>query len=94
MGATAQNGWNWPEKKELFDLAQEKQAYYKVLMKQSDFQMALDELQWLYDNNANLNPFVAAPWISFLSSLCFLSKKDFLKIRQRTRSALLRGKLY
>lgn len=51
-----QNGWNWPADKEMYDLAIEKQAYYKLQMAQSKFQDALNTLQWLYDNNANLNP--------------------------------------
>lgn len=52
----AQSDWNWPEEEEMFNLAQEKQAYYKVLMGQDKYLEALDALQWLYDNNANLNP--------------------------------------
>lgn len=56
IGTIAQNGWNWPTDEAQFKLAQEKQAYYKVLMGQDKYLEALDELQWLYDNNANLNP--------------------------------------
>ena len=52
---SAQQGWNWPEKKNMFDLAQKKQAYYKVLMAQNKHEQALGQLKWLFDNNPNLN---------------------------------------
>jgi len=52
----AQQGWNWPEDEKMYNLAQEKQAYYKVLMGQGQYTEALRQLKWLFDNNANLNP--------------------------------------
>ncbi len=52
----SQDGWNWPTDKAMFDKAQEKQAYYKVLMSSDNYQEAMKPLKWLYDNNANLNP--------------------------------------
>ena len=52
----SQNGWNWPLNENLFFQAQEKQAYYKVLMDEGKYAEAFDELQWFYENNANLNP--------------------------------------
>lgn len=52
----SQNGWNWPTDEKLYNKALEKQAYYKVQMGQGKHADALETLQWLYDNNANLNP--------------------------------------
>jgi Flp pilus assembly protein TadD len=52
----AQNGWNWPTEEKLFKEAQEKQAYYKVLMGQDNYPEALSVLRWLYINNPDLNP--------------------------------------
>ncbi len=51
-----QNGWSWPKDEANYKTAQEKQAYYKLQMSQGKFQDALETLQWLYDNNAELNP--------------------------------------
>ncbi len=51
-----QAGWNWPEDEKLYEQAQEKQAYYKVLMGQDKYEAALKTLRWLYTNNPNLNP--------------------------------------
>ena len=52
----AQAGWNWPEDEALKNQAVEKQAYYKVLMAQSNYQGAMEPLNWLYNNNQALNP--------------------------------------
>lgn len=52
----AQTGWNWPEDEENHRKAKEKEAYYKVLMAQDQYGKALHVLQWLYNNNPNLNP--------------------------------------
>jgi tetratricopeptide (TPR) repeat protein len=52
----AQNDWKWPVEEAMFKMAQEKQAYYKVLMGQDKYQEALSVLKWLYVNNAELNP--------------------------------------
>ena len=54
--SNAQNVWNWPEDQSMYSQAQEKQVYYKKLMGQEKFDKALVPLQWLYDNNASLNP--------------------------------------
>lgn len=51
----AQPGWNWPEDENLKSQALEKQAYYKLQMAQSNYAEALDPLNWLYENNPNLN---------------------------------------
>ena len=56
FAVSAQQGWNWPENKAMFDVAQEKQAYYKVLMSEGKYEQALDQLNWLYTNNPSLNP--------------------------------------
>lgn len=53
---SAQTGWKWPEEEKMFKMAQEKQAYYKVLMGQDKYADALAVLGWLYTNNAELNP--------------------------------------
>ena len=51
----AQEGWNWPEDPDVKSTAMEKQAYYKLLIAQSKFEEAMDPLNWLYENNPNLN---------------------------------------
>lgn len=52
----AQPSWNWPEEERMYHQAQEKQAYYKVLLGENKYKEALSELKWLYDHNPNLNP--------------------------------------
>ena len=52
----AQEGWNWPEDPNVKTQAMEKQAYYKLLIAQSKHEEAMDPLNWLYENNPNLNP--------------------------------------
>ena len=52
----AQNDWKWPVEEAKFKMAQEKQAYYKVLMGQDKYAEALSVLKWLFVNNADLNP--------------------------------------
>lgn len=51
----AQEGWNWPEDPNMKTQAMEKQAYYKLLIAQSKFEEAMDPLNWLYENNPDLN---------------------------------------
>ncbi|MBV6644695.1 MAG: hypothetical protein KI790_04565 [Cyclobacteriaceae bacterium] len=52
----AQSSWNWPEDPQLEKMAKEKQAYYKVAMGLDNYNDSFTALQWLYENNANLNP--------------------------------------
>ncbi|GAB4245941.1 MAG: hypothetical protein Tsb0034_24730 [Ekhidna sp.] len=52
----AQEGWNWPEDPNLKTQALEKQAYYKLLIAQSKYAEAMKPLNWLYENNPELNP--------------------------------------
>lgn len=52
----SQEGWNWPEDPDQKSMAMEKQAYYKLLIAQSKFKEAMGPLNWLYNNNPNLNP--------------------------------------
>lgn len=54
--AGAQTNWEWPATNELKTQAQEKQAYYKVLMGLDDPAGALSALNWLYMNNPQLHP--------------------------------------
>ena len=56
LSTHAQNDWKWPVEEAKFKMAQEKQAYYKVLMGQDKYAEALSVLRWLYVNNAELNP--------------------------------------
>jgi len=53
--AFSQAGWNWPEDEELKTQAKEKQAYYKLLIATSEHKKALNELNWLYENNPSLH---------------------------------------
>ncbi len=55
IDSMAQPGWNWPTDANLKSEAMEKQAYYKLLMAQSKFEEAIEPLNWLYDNNPDLN---------------------------------------
>jgi tetratricopeptide (TPR) repeat protein len=51
----AQPGWNWPSDPELETIAKEKQAFYKVSMGLENWDDAIGALNWLYENNPNLN---------------------------------------
>lgn len=58
VAATAfgQPGWNWPEDETLKEQAKEKQAYYKIQAQLDDQNATFNTLQWLYQNNPELNP--------------------------------------
>lgn len=56
MLAMAQNGWRWPEDEAQKNMSLEKEAYYKVLIAQSNLEEAMVPLNWLYTNNPELNP--------------------------------------
>lgn len=51
----AQPDWNWPEDETLRDEAKEKQAYYKIQAQLDDQNATFNTLQWLYQNNPELN---------------------------------------
>ncbi|MEQ9303660.1 MAG: hypothetical protein RJQ14_07045 [Marinoscillum sp.] len=55
MSASAQAGWNWPEDPGQFKLAQEKQAYYKLLMSTDKWNECFKTLNWLYKNTPDLH---------------------------------------
>ena len=65
----AQEGWNWPEDPNTKTLAMEKQAYYKLLIAQSKFEEAMDPLNWLYENNPNLNPSIYIQGVDCLKEI-------------------------
>lgn len=65
----AQPGWNWPEDEALKSQAVEKQAYYKVLMAQSKYDEAIQPLNWLYDNNPNLNQSIYIDGVKCISNV-------------------------
>lgn len=65
----AQQGWNWPEDPNLKTQAMEKQAYYKLLIAQSKHQEAMDPLNWLYENNPNLNPSIYIQGVDCLEEM-------------------------
>jgi len=83
----AQPGWNWPEGEAMYKQAQEKQAYYKVLMGQDKYEMALVQLKWLYDNNANLNPSIYIDGVKCVETV-MKSIEDKVRIAQLQDSAL------
>lgn len=66
---SAQNGWNWPEDENLKSQAMEKQAYYKLLIAQSKYAEAMDPLNWLYENNPNLNPSIYIQGVDCLEEI-------------------------
>lgn len=65
----AQEGWNWPEDPNTKTLAMEKQAYYKLLIAQSKFEEAMDPLNWLYENNPDLNPSIYIQGVDCLKEM-------------------------
>ncbi len=65
----AQEGWNWPEDPNLKSEAMEKQAYYKILIAQSKFEEAMGPLNWLYENNPNLNPSIYIQGVDCLEDI-------------------------
>lgn len=69
LTAVAQEGWNWPEDPELKSMAVEKQAYYKLLLAQSKHGEALHALNWLYENNGNLNQSIYIEGVDILKEL-------------------------
>ncbi len=83
----SQPGWNWPADGELKTKALEKQAYYKVLMAQSKYGEAVQALNWLYENNPDLNPSIYIDGVKCLSNI---AKKSNDKIRkQRIQDSVL-----
>ncbi|MCP4458001.1 MAG: hypothetical protein GY816_08255 [Cytophagales bacterium] len=83
----AQPGWNWPEDEKMYDMAQEKQAYYKVLMGQDKYVQALEQLKWLYSNNPNLNPSIYIDGTKCLETI-IKSTEDMARINVLQDSAL------
>lgn len=65
----AQQGWNWPADPNVKTQAMEKQAYYKLLIAQSKYEEAMDPLNWLYDNNPNLNPSIYIQGVDCLKEI-------------------------
>ena len=51
----AQSDWKWPEDPDLFKLAQEKQAFYKIQMQLDKYEEAHRVLSWLYQNTPDLH---------------------------------------
>ncbi len=79
MASFSQQGWNWPEDEELKTKAVEKQAYYKLLIAQSEHGNALRELNWLYENNPALHQTI---YIEGVNCIKELLKGDPSKERQ------------
>lgn len=67
--AIAQPGWNWPEDESKKSMSVEKQAFYKVLMAQSKYDEAIQPLNWLYENNPNLNQSIYIDGVKCLTSM-------------------------
>ncbi|MEM9339493.1 MAG: tetratricopeptide repeat protein [Bacteroidota bacterium] len=77
----SQAGWNWPEDEGLKGKAIEKQAYYKVLMAQNEYDDALKPLNWLYTNNPNLNQSIYIDGVKCLSNVAKEEKDAQRKTR-------------
>ena len=75
----AQEGWNWPEDSGLKSQAIEKQAYYKLLIAQSKFGEAMKPLNWLYENNPDLNQSIYIEGVECLDKLIKDVKDDSRK---------------
>ena len=69
IASFAQPGWNWPEDETTYNQALEKQAYYKVLMGQDKYGDALEQLNWLYEKNGNLNPSIYIDGVKCLEKM-------------------------
>ncbi len=83
----SQEGWNWPEDPNMKTQAMEKQAYYKLLIAQSKHEEAMDPLNWLYENNPNLNPSIYIQGVDCLEEVI---KKTTDKARkERLQDSLL-----
>ncbi len=65
----AQNGWIWPEDEALKNKAVEQEAYYKVLLAQSNLEEAMQPLNWLYTNNPQLNPSIYINGVKNLNNI-------------------------
>lgn len=83
----AQNGWNWPDDPNLKSQAMEKQAYYKLLIAQSKFEEAMKPLNWLYENNPNLNPSIYIQGVDCIEDM--LKKTSDKERKQRLQDSLL-----
>lgn len=64
-----QADWNWPDDQKMFNLAQEKQAFYKVSIQLDNYQDAFDAVLWLYRNNPNLNPSIYIDGVKIIENL-------------------------
>ena len=51
----AQSEWKWPEEPDLFKIAQERQAFYKIQMQLDKYEDAYRVLSWLYQNTPDLH---------------------------------------
>ncbi|MBC6409898.1 MAG: tetratricopeptide repeat protein [Ekhidna sp.] len=67
--STAQQGWNWPEDADLKSQATEKQAYYKILLAQEEYNEAMKPLNWLYKNNPNLHQTIYIEGVNTLQKI-------------------------
>ncbi|WP_370089439.1 tetratricopeptide repeat protein [Ekhidna sp.] len=83
----AQEGWNWPEDPNMKSQAMEKQAYYKLLIAQSKFAEAMKPLNWLYENNPNLNPSIYIQGVDCIEDM--LKKTTDKGRKERLQDSLL-----
>lgn len=83
----SQEGWNWPEDPNMKTLAMEKQAYYKLLIAQSKHEEAMDPLNWLYENNPNLNPSIYIQGVDCLEEI--IKETSDKERKERLQDSLL-----
>lgn len=83
----AQEGWNWPEDPNMKSQAMEKQAYYKLLIAQSKFTEAMKPLNWLYENNPELNPSIYIQGVDCIEDM--LKKTSDKDRKERLQDSLL-----
>ncbi|WP_425390591.1 hypothetical protein [Ekhidna sp.] len=83
----AQNGWSWPDDPDMKTQAMEKQAYYKLLIAQSKFKEAMDPLNWLYENNPELNPSIYIQGVDCIEDM--LKKTTDKARKERLQDSLL-----
>lgn len=83
----AQPGWNWPEDESLRDQAKEKQAYYKIQVQLDDQNATFNTLQWLYQNNPELNASIYIDGAKTLNTL--ISSETDAERKTRLQDSLL-----
>ncbi|MEP1032918.1 tetratricopeptide repeat protein [Ekhidna sp.] len=85
--SVAQEGWNWPKDPNMKTQAMERQAYYKLLIAQSKHSEAMKPLNWLYENNPDLNQSIYIEGVECLENI--IEKTSDKQRKERLQDSLL-----